>query len=145
MHFNLSQARKIHKLSTYEYHKAKEIRDGREVRWGIRERSLDNSWSTENRKQRNNIEGGSRKQASYSEILETLETHFPGIITEKRHNFDLSTPPAGAENLHFTLNGETRRAPGPPVARTQTAWEDTDQVSFTVPQYPHRQAWARAA
>jgi hypothetical protein len=41
-----------------------------------------------------------------------LETHFVGIITEKRHNFDPSTPPAGAENLHFTLNGETRRAPG---------------------------------
>jgi hypothetical protein len=41
-----------------------------------------------------------------------VETHFAGIITEKRHNFDPSTPPAGAENLHFTLNGETRRAPG---------------------------------
>jgi hypothetical protein len=41
-----------------------------------------------------------------------LETHFAGIITEKRHNFDPSTPPAGAENLHLTLNGETRRAPG---------------------------------
>jgi hypothetical protein len=41
-----------------------------------------------------------------------LETHFAGIITEKRHNFDPSTPPTGTENLHFTLNGETRRAPG---------------------------------
>jgi hypothetical protein len=41
-----------------------------------------------------------------------LETHFAGIITEKRHNFDSSTPPAGAEKFHFTLNGETRRAPG---------------------------------
>jgi hypothetical protein len=40
-----------------------------------------------------------------------LETHFAGIITEKRHNFDPSTPPASAENFHFTLNGETRRAP----------------------------------
>jgi hypothetical protein len=49
------------------------------------------------------------------------ETHFAGIITEKRHNFDPFTPPAGAENLHFTLNGETRRAPGPPVAGAQTA------------------------
>jgi hypothetical protein len=39
-----------------------------------------------------------------------LEKHFAGIITEKRHNFDPSTPPAGAENLNFTLNGETRRA-----------------------------------
>jgi hypothetical protein len=74
-----------------------------------------------------------------------LETHFAGIITEKRRNFDPSTSPAGAENLHFTLNGETRRAPGPPVAGAQTAWEDVDQVSFAVPKYSHRQAWARAA
>jgi hypothetical protein len=61
-----------------------------------------------------------------------LETHFAGIITEKRHNFDPSTPPAGAENLHLTLNGETRRAPRLPVAGAQMAWEDTDQVSFAV-------------
>jgi hypothetical protein len=61
-----------------------------------------------------------------------LETHFAGIITEKRHNFDPSTPPTGAENLHFTLNRETRRTPGPPVAGAQTAWEDADQVSFAV-------------
>jgi hypothetical protein len=39
----------------------------------------------------------------------------------------------GAENLHFTLNGEPRRAPGPPVAGAHTAWEDADQVSFAVP------------
>jgi hypothetical protein len=58
-----------------------------------------------------------------------LETHFAGIITEKRQNFDPSTPPASTENLHFTLNGETRRAPGPPVARAQMAWEDVDKVS----------------
>jgi hypothetical protein len=58
-----------------------------------------------------------------------LETHIAGIITEKRHNFDSSTPPAGAENLHFTLNGETRRAPGLPVASAQTAWEDVDQLT----------------
>jgi hypothetical protein len=38
-----------------------------------------------------------------------LETHFAGIITEKRHNFDPSTSPAGAENLHLTLNGEMKR------------------------------------
>jgi hypothetical protein len=73
-----------------------------------------------------------------------LETHFAGIITEKKHNFDPSTPPASTENLHFTLNRETRRAPGPPVAGTQTAWENADQVSFIL-QYSHRQAWARAA
>jgi hypothetical protein len=62
-----------------------------------------------------------------------LETHFAGIITEKRHNFDPSTPRTSTENLHFTLNRETRRALRPPVARDQTAWEDADQVSFTVP------------
>jgi hypothetical protein len=73
------------------------------------------------------------------------ETHFTGIITEKRHNFDLSTSPASTENLHFMLNGETRRAPGPPVAGAQMAWEDVDQVSFTEQRYPLRPAWARAA
>jgi hypothetical protein len=62
-----------------------------------------------------------------------LETHFVGIITEKKHNFDASTPPAGTENLHFMLNGETKRAPGPPVTGDQTAWEDADQVSFAIP------------
>jgi hypothetical protein len=72
------------------------------------------------------------------------ETHFVGIITEKKHNFDPSTPPAGAENLHFKLNGETRRAPKLPITGAQTAWEDEDQVSFAVPQYSNRQAWARA-
>jgi hypothetical protein len=74
-----------------------------------------------------------------------LETHFAGKITEKRQNFDPSTPPAGAENLHFTLNGETRRAPGLPVAHAQMAWENADKMSFVVPWYSHRQAWARAA
>jgi hypothetical protein len=58
-----------------------------------------------------------------------LETHFAGIITEKRHNFDPSTSPAGAENLHFTLNGEPRRSRGPPVAGAHTAWEDADQLT----------------
>jgi hypothetical protein len=74
-----------------------------------------------------------------------LETHFAGKITEKRQNFDHSTLPEGAENLHFMLNGETRRAPGLPVACAQIAWEDADKVSFAVPQYSHRPAWARAA
>jgi hypothetical protein len=74
-----------------------------------------------------------------------LETHFSGKITEKRQNFDPSTPPAGTENLHFMLNGETRRVPGPPVACAQMAWEDTDKVSFAVLRYSHRQPWARAA
>jgi hypothetical protein len=56
-----------------------------------------------------------------------LETHLAGKAIEKRQNFDPSTPPACTENLHFTLKGETRRAPGPPpVTRTQMAWEDAD-------------------
>jgi hypothetical protein len=58
-----------------------------------------------------------------------LETHLAGKIIEKRQNFDPSTPPASAENLHFTLNGEMRRAPGPPVDHSQTAWEDADKLS----------------
>jgi hypothetical protein len=69
-----------------------------------------------------------------------LETHFAGKITEKRQNIDPSTPPASSENLHFTLNRETRRAPGLPVASAQMAWEDADQVSFAVPRFSHRQA-----
>jgi hypothetical protein len=74
-----------------------------------------------------------------------LETHLAGKTTKKRQNFDPSTPPAGTENLHYTLNGETRRAPRPPVTYAQMAWEDEDKVSFVVPRYSHRQAWARAA
>jgi hypothetical protein len=66
-------------------------------------------------------------------------------ITEKRQNFDPSTPPASTEHLPFTLNGEIRRDPGPPVTRAQTAWEDVDKVSFAVLQYSLRQPWARAA
>jgi hypothetical protein len=59
-----------------------------------------------------------------------LETHLAGKTTEKRQNFDPSTPPADAENLHFTLNGETKRASRPlPVTYAQTAWEDADKVS----------------
>jgi hypothetical protein len=74
-----------------------------------------------------------------------LETHFAGIITEKRQNFDPSTPPTSVENLHFTLNRKTRRVPGLPVARAQMAWKDADKVSFAVLRYSHRQPWARAA
>jgi hypothetical protein len=56
-----------------------------------------------------------------------LETHLTGKTTEKRQNFDLSTPPACAYHLHFTLNRETRRAPMPPAdSSAQMAWEDTD-------------------
>jgi hypothetical protein len=56
-----------------------------------------------------------------------LEIHHTGKTTKKRQNFGSSTPPACAENLHFTLKGETRRAPTPlPDASTQMAWEDMD-------------------
>jgi hypothetical protein len=56
-----------------------------------------------------------------------LEIHLTGKTTEKRQNFDSSTPPACTEHLHFTLNRETRRALTlPPDANTQTAWEDAD-------------------
>jgi hypothetical protein len=34
-----------------------------------------------------------------------------------------------AENLQFTLNGETRRVPGQPDTHAQMAWEDMDKVS----------------
>jgi hypothetical protein len=50
------------------------------------------------------------------ESWRALKTHFAGKITEKRQNFDPSTRPASAENLHFALNRETRRAPGLAVA-----------------------------
>jgi hypothetical protein len=56
-----------------------------------------------------------------------LEIHLTGKTTKKRQNFDPSTPLGCAENLHFMLNRETRRAPTPqPDTRAQTAWEDTD-------------------
>jgi hypothetical protein len=55
------------------------------------------------------------------------EVHLTGKTTEKRQNFDPSTPLACAEHLHFTLNGETRRAPGLlPDNSTQTTGEDAD-------------------
>jgi hypothetical protein len=55
-----------------------------------------------------------------------LEKHLIGKTTEKKQNFDPSTPPACAQHLHFTLNGESRRAPTPPDTSSQTAWEDAD-------------------
>jgi hypothetical protein len=56
-----------------------------------------------------------------------LEIHLTGKTTEKRQNFDSSTPPACAEHLHFMFNRETRRAPVPhPNGSTQMAWKDMD-------------------
>jgi hypothetical protein len=74
---------------------------------------------------------GKKQKASLLKwnLGETLETHFAGKATEKRQNFDPSTLPACAENLHFTLNGETRRAPRLPDVRAQMDWEDTDKMS----------------
>jgi hypothetical protein len=47
--------------------------------------------------------------------------------TKKRQIFDSFTPLAHASHLHFTLNGETRRAPAPqPDSSAQTAWDDAD-------------------
>jgi hypothetical protein len=56
-----------------------------------------------------------------------LETHLAGKATEKRQNFDPSTPSTCTEQLHFTLNGKTRKAPRLlPDAHIQMAWEDAD-------------------
>jgi hypothetical protein len=41
-----------------------------------------------------------------------LDIHLTDKTTEKRQNFDPSTPLACAQHLHFMLNGETRKAPG---------------------------------
>jgi hypothetical protein len=54
-------------------------------------------------------------------LEETLEIHLTGKTTEKRQNFDSSTPPDCAEHLHLMLNRETRTASAP-----QMAWEDAD-------------------
>jgi hypothetical protein len=74
-----------------------------------------------------------------------LETHFVGKITRRGKTLTPPHPPAGTENLHFKLNGETRRAARTLDAHAQTAWEDMDKVSFPVPRYSHRQHWAKAA
>jgi hypothetical protein len=55
-----------------------------------------------------------------------LEIHLTGKTTKKRQNFDSSTPPACEYHLHFMLNVETRRAPGPPNGSAQMAWEDVE-------------------
>jgi hypothetical protein len=74
-----------------------------------------------------------------------LETHLAGKITEKRQNFNPSTPSASAENLYFMLNGEIRRATGPTDARVQTALGTCRQGELSGMQYFHRQPWARSA
>jgi hypothetical protein len=60
-----------------------------------------------------------------------LERHWRHTLqektTEKRQNFDFSTPPACAEHLHFTLKGENSKDPeSPPDTSAQTAWEDAN-------------------
>jgi hypothetical protein len=49
---------------------------------------------------------------SKENLGETLETHLAGKATERRQNFDPSTPPACTEHLHFMLNGENRKVLG---------------------------------
>jgi hypothetical protein len=51
-----------------------------------------------------------------------LEIHLTGKTTEKRQNFDSSTPPAHAYHSHSTLNGETRKVPVLPDTSAQMAW-----------------------
>jgi hypothetical protein len=56
-----------------------------------------------------------------------MEINLTGKTTEKRQNFDSSTPLACSEHLHFILNRETRRVPvPPPVMSAHMAWEDVD-------------------
>jgi hypothetical protein len=74
-----------------------------------------------------------------------LETHLAGKITEKRQNFDPSTPSAGAENLHFTLNREVRRALRPPDVCVQMALGRRGQGEISGTWYFQRQPWARSA
>jgi hypothetical protein len=58
-----------------------------------------------------------------------VETHLAGKTTEKRQNFDPSTPPFSAEHLHFTLHGETRRAPRPPFIKLKSFCSSKERVS----------------
>jgi hypothetical protein len=61
---------------------------------------------------------------------ETLETHLAGKATKKRQNFDPLHTFSLHRASHFTLNRESRRAPGPsPITRAQMAWEDAEKVS----------------
>jgi hypothetical protein len=61
-----------------------------------------------------------------------LEIHLAGKTTEKRQNFDPlhTSSPRRASPLH--VKWRNQEAPGAPVTRAQTAWEDADQVSFAV-------------
>jgi hypothetical protein len=76
---------------------------------------------------------------------EMLETHLTGKATQKRQNFDPSTPPACAENLHFTLKGETRRAPQATSRLHPDGLGRHRQGELSGMRYSHRQPWARSA
>jgi hypothetical protein len=80
------------------------------------------------------LEGGSRKRASYSEILERPWRHTLQAKPPRRGK-TLTPPHLQPAQRISKLNGETRRAPRPPLAGAQTDWEDVDQVSFAVPRY----------
>jgi hypothetical protein len=78
---------------------------------------------------------------------EKLETDLAGKATEKRENFDPSTPPACTEHLHFTLNEETRRAPQA-IAICQCPdglGRHRPQGELSGTQYFHRHPSARSA
>jgi hypothetical protein len=79
------------------------------------------------------LEGGSRKHASYSEILERRWRHtLQAKPLRKGKTLTPPHPPACAEHLHFMLNGDTRRAPRVQVAHAQMAWEDVDKGSYVL-------------
>jgi hypothetical protein len=55
-----------------------------------------------------------------------VEICLAGKTTKRRQNSNSSTPPAHTEHPHSMINRETRRAPAPPDASSQTAWEDAN-------------------
>jgi hypothetical protein len=78
------------------------------------------------------LEGGSRKRASYSEILERHWRHT--LQAKPQRRCKTLTPPhlQPVQSTPIHVNGDTRRAPGPPDAHAQMAWEDVDKVSLAV-------------
>jgi hypothetical protein len=76
------------------------------------------------------LEGGSRKHGSYSEILEKCWRHTLQARPPRRGK--TLTPPhlQPAQSISLHIEQRNQEGPGPPpVTRTQTAWEDVDKVS----------------
>jgi hypothetical protein len=79
------------------------------------------------------LEAGSRKHASLKHVLERCWRHTLQAKPPRRgKTLTPYTPPASTENLHFTLNGDIRRAPGLPEACAQMVWEDADKFCSTL-------------